>query len=91
MYAVRRVSRRHRQQTGRDACCCCAAYAASQPASCDALRHTLISQTGLCAALRNTLINTETGVQPTDGETDDGAVMLCRWWTSQTSANSVDT
>ena len=72
MYAVRRVSRQRRQQTGRDACCCCAAYAASQPASCDALRNTLISQTGLCAALRNTLINTETGVQPTDGETDDG-------------------
>ena len=49
-----------------------AACLRSQPASCDALRNTLISQTGLCAALRNTLINTETGVQPTDGETDDG-------------------
>ena len=29
-------------------------------------------QTGLCAALRNTPISTETGMQPTDSETDDG-------------------
>ena len=63
-----------------------AACLRSQPASCDALRNTLISQTGLCAALRNTLISqtglcaalrntpisTETGMRPTDSETADG-------------------